>query len=72
MAKLKVKVRCRVRHGNIVKRGKCADVPGHALCDVNTHDPTPNYFRQMQQMYQGGYVRIGGNLYPRLWFGKEV
>ena len=72
MAKLKVKVRCRVRHGNIVKRGKCADVRGHDHCDVNTYDPTPNYFRQKNQMHMGAWVRRRGSLLPMLVVGEGV
>ena len=70
--KLKRKVRCRVRHGNIVKRGKCADVPGHAQCDVNTHDTTPNYFRQMKQMHMGAWVGRRGSLLPMLVVGEGI
>ena len=72
MAKLKVKVRCRVRHGNTVKRGKCKDVPGHTQCDVNVHDTTPNHYQQTEQMHMGAWVRRRGNLLPMLVVGEGM
>jgi len=39
---------------------------------VNTYDPTPTHFQQMDQMHMGAWVRRRGSLLPMLVVGEGV
>ena len=66
-----MEVRCSVRHGQGVRRGKCVDRDGHKNCPANAYDEFPDEERRITQMRLGTYrtKRYSGKLLPALVLG---